>query len=284
MTWHTLGTFAPRSLVDARVELHWAAQVLSAVGTGWVERRDDDSHTSMEWRQPGVFVGGTNAGTAIALSIANLTLLAVRNDPSASVAGSVTDEFALTGRTLTEALAWADERMATAAGTAPRGLQLPTYDMPDHRVVHGAHFDTPQPALVELADWYANADALLRAAALREPGATPIRCWPHHFDIAAIAYLDPARALPSAPQIGFGLSPGDSSYPEPYFYLTPYPIAVGKELPPLPGGHWHRQGWTGAVLTGSELLESSDPAQHAARFLEQALAACRLAIGATTPA
>ena len=53
-----------------------------------------------------------------------------------------------------------------------------------------------------------------------------------------------------------GLSPGDGTFAEPYFYLLPWPSPPG-ELPKLDGGHWHTEGWTGAVLEASEFTSGS---------------------------
>ena len=79
-------------------------------------------------------------------------------------------------------------------------------------------------------------------------------------------------SLDSDRSIGVGMSPGDGAYDEPYWYVTPYPIPDGVSLAPLGGGgHWHTEGWTGAVLNASSL--ESDGAQQArqlAEFLQSA--------------
>ena len=52
------------------------------------------------------------------------------------------------------------------------------------------------------------------------PGPSPVRCWPHHFDIATCVALesgDPERER----GIGTGLSPGDGTYGQPYFHVNP---------------------------------------------------------------
>jgi hypothetical protein len=69
-----------------------------------------------------------------------------------------------------------------------------------------------------------------------------------------------------APSVGIGLSPGDEGIAEPYFYVTPWPPPPpAEELPRLStGGRWHRAGWTGAVLTGSDLVAKGDGAAQAA--------------------
>ncbi len=251
LQWETLGRAAPSLLTDSRVQLHWAAQVLSACADRWVAPHGDDGHTTMEWDGArGALVGQATAGGApLALRIADLTL----------VAG---EELPLAGRTLGDALAWADRQLAAAAGAEPRDVRPRDYDMPAHPVASGAPFAPDPEALAELASWYADGDAILRDIAGRQTGATAVRCWPHHFDIAAILYLDPDRPRESARQIGFGLSPGDQHYPEPYFYLTPHPIEVDVTFPPLPsGGRWQRTGFTGAILLASDLLQGPPDGQ-----------------------
>jgi hypothetical protein len=102
--------------------------------------------------------------------------------------------------------------------------------------------------------------------------ASSVRCWPHHFDIAILLTVAPGKT------VGLGLSPGDSSYAEPYWYVTPYPYPKNPELPPLPeGGRWHTEGFFAAVLRGSDLL-AGDPGtqrQRSESFLRAALQVCR---------
>jgi hypothetical protein len=111
------------------------------------------------------------------------------------------------------------------------------------------------------------------------PGAAPVRVWPHHFDVGSVLPLG-AGDGDEAPSIGVGLSPGDEGIPEPYFYATPWPPPGADEpLPDLASpGRWRREGWTGAVLTGSDLVAAGDGRAQAARasaFLAEAVSALR---------
>ena len=73
------------------------------------------------------------------------------------------------------------------------------------------------------------------------------------------------------------MSPGDSSYPEPYYYVNPYPSPEDPELPRLSGGgQWHTEGWFGATLTATKLIEGgpeSEQGQRTQRFRESAIEA-----------
>src|SRR5262245_37857672 len=167
MDWHSLGNPAPLHLRDARVQLHWAAQVLSAMADRWLQAQPDDSHTNMEW-QPGLgaLVGNpTASGLRLALRPRDLQLIALRGGGTAAT-------LPLGGRTLAEAMRWADERVAEAEGGPSRGVAAREYDMPDHRVRSaGAAFAAETEALDAVGRWFEHGDALLREIAAREPGA-----------------------------------------------------------------------------------------------------------------
>ena len=44
-----LGTVAAKSLLDARLQLHWAAQIVSAMAEALLPKQGDDGHSNMEW-------------------------------------------------------------------------------------------------------------------------------------------------------------------------------------------------------------------------------------------
>ena len=120
---------------------------------------------------------------------------------------------------------------------------------------------------------------VLREVAAREPFALPVRVWPHHFDAGSISFLD--EPGPSSRQIGFGLSPGDHQYEQPYFYVTAFPLPSSPQFPALAGGGFWREHppFIGAVLLGSSIAAAADPFAASRSFLETAVAASRTLIG-----
>jgi hypothetical protein len=265
IAFEPLGLPPPAALAEARVALHWAAQVVAAVGRALIPAMPDDSHTSLEWSTAGrLLVGGmTSRKTRLGLRPSDLTLVTV------DASGAPQRELPLAGRTLEAAFAWTSEAFGVPA------LERPSYEMPDHIVGHGGPFgDTHPQALAELGRWYASADVLLRDFVASRPyaqeQASPVRCWPHHFDIATLVSV-PGSAASGARTIGVGLSPGDGSYAEPYFYVTPWPYPENPVLPVLPGGaSWHQTGWVGAVLTATAVFRDGGgtPAVRAERVRE----------------
>ena len=231
----------PRTLKDARLQSHWAAQLAAIPGRTLAPPRPDDSHTSFRWIDDALV---QEDAFRSALRIRDLTLLLGDR------------EFALDGRTIDDAFDW----MRAALPGVRREFNEP---MPHHAVADGAPFSLrDRGAFEELSRCYAEAARLLR------PIHDDVRAWPHHFDIATLLEFDGGAKL-----IGAGLSPGDESMPQPYWYVNHSPHATSQTFPPLAGGGtWNTQGWIGAILPASH---GGDPRA----FLDSAIHVSRALIG-----
>jgi hypothetical protein len=278
--WETLGAVDPRDLIDARLQLHWAAQAAAAVGKQLLPHQPDFSEQSLEWLAgsralaQGVVAGARPFRSAIRLGNPALLLL--------GEGGETLRELPLEGRTLDEAYDWAQREVESLLGQPlDKPLERPE-GLPVHPVSAGAPFSFTGPAAAELERYYADSDRLLRVLRERNSGASPVACWPHHFDIATLIRLDvPGAEAETARSIGAGLSPGDEGNPAPYFYVLPWPRPAG-ELPALAGGRWHTGDWVGAVLDASDFTNAGSNGgqyERIERFLNSAVAACRGLLG-----
>jgi hypothetical protein len=275
--WETLGQVSPSQLLQARLLLHHAAQLVASVGRSLVPPRPDDGHTSLGWDGDlRAFVGQEVAGERAwrAGFVPERLSLVVLVD------GGVARRLELAGRTREAARAWLDEQaLAHGAPPGPLTFEAP-YAMPPHAVGARERFAPPADgSLAEVARWFANAGLLLREVAAGWPGSAAVRAWPHHFDVGTVLPLG-AGGADEAASIGVGLSPGDEGIPEPYFYVTPWPPpGAGEPLPDLAApGRWHREGWTGAVLAGTDIVAAGDGEAQAARasaFLAETVSALR---------
>lgn len=275
MTWKTLGALPPDRLSEARLQLHWAAQLLSAPGVSLLPAENDFSHTSLNWDfELGVLsgrpVGSESLRAGLVFESLELAVLDGERERSS---------VRLAGHSLEQGLAWLGREL-TGGGSQ---LDLPQHEMPSHPVGEGGVFSEAHgPQRTELGAWFANAFRVIRGAVAGDLSASPVRCWPHHFDVASLTTLDADVDAEEARSIGVGFSPGDGSYDQPYFYVTPWPYPKTANLPPLGKGmEWHRSGWTGAVLTAERLLSVPPTEQeHTAReALGRALAASREILG-----
>ncbi len=251
--WAELGTVPPGELTEARLLAHWAVQAIAPVSSQLVPAQPDYGHTALEWLADPMMLVTRRVDRGrpfrLGLQISDLTLALIdEND-------AVEQTFGLIGQTLDDGLKWVSARVEERL-SAPLAepLALVGYSMQGHPVKDGSAFSTPAVpgALAELERWYRNGFRMLESVRAVTPDASEVRTWPHHFDVATLATLDgPEVDAEQARSLGFGMSPGDDSYPEPYWYVLPWPPPPPERLDQLSAGHWHTEGFTGAVLTGA---------------------------------
>lgn len=264
-SWRELDPSRAGELVDARLQFHHAAQLATAMGISYLPAQPDDSHTNLEW------LAELGALASNVVRIAKPARLAVRPHPLALLMldehDTATAELHLNGRNIDGAVRWIRTQLDAYGIDGGRYTLRRHYEIPHHPVADGVAFDATHAGDFEqLAAWFSNAASLLAGVASANPGASPIRCWPHHFDIATLLAIGAQRT------IGVGMEPGDVSYAEPYFYVnrTP-PLDAQAERPALDGGGaWHTRDWIGAVLVGSKLSATKQREQCEA-FLRSAI-------------
>lgn len=256
------------SLIESRIQLHYAIQFLAAVGAALAEPQPDYSHTSLRWN-PGqqLLISAPIAARQpfhVALDPVNLILFVLDQG------GIVIAQLPLHQKTLAEGLSWLKNQIAQCGASVDNVvfLSYPPHDFPDHAIAHGAPFNIQGIEERKLLTcYYHETDGLLQTIIAPIPGASPIYIWPHHFDMATLITLPETQNGESA-TIGVGFSPGDTSYREPYWYVSPYPYPEQSKLLALDGnGFWHTNHWTGAVLKSSQL----HPDSQLNTFLESAI-------------
>jgi hypothetical protein len=254
MVWIRTGSMDPHTLADARVQLHWAAQTVAGVGRTLNAPCADHSHTSFAWSDAHeALLQEPVDGITCGLRLHDLTVIVI---------DATLRELPLRGRTLDEGFAFLESQFG-------KTLKRPDVDLPDHAVARGARFDADAGHLAELARYCGNASHVLGEIARSNPKAGPVRCWPHHFDIATLITLSDHGE--DAHTIGVGLSPGDGGSPEPYYYVTPWPYPDASRLGELSAGRWNTVGWTGAVLSASRFAEAEQQEELVHTFLREAM-------------
>jgi hypothetical protein len=254
-----MGRTPPTALVAARILAHNVLQWPAKAARANLKAAPDDSQSSFDWDHGlGALVSQplpTKTGEVrVGLRLAALELLIVRGS-------GAPESFPLQGKTETAAGAWLDSRLQALGLKAASSVKLP-YAVPDYPRAGGAALELAmlRRELGELSRWFAGpAEALedfrAKLTGLR-PGPEPVRCWPHHFDMATLVRLEkgePARS------VGVGVSPGDEYYAQPYAYVSPWPRFDRGTLPDLPPpGRWHTDGFLGAVATGEDILALRD--------------------------
>jgi hypothetical protein len=276
--WRPVDGVNLKTLSQARAPAHYAAQWLARAGYAYVPPKPDSSHTNVGWDDAldGFTTHPLKGDLRLGLKIPQLSLVLIE--------GKAMTSFPLDGRADVDARAWLGKEMS-ARGLDAKALDQPfPYELPAHPIAKGGAYRTAENAkgLITLAAWFGNANAALgRIREAHNKGkqqASPVRCWPHHFDLATLILLDgdPEKGR----SVNVGLSPGDGSYDEPYFYITPWPYPERAKLPALPPiGHWHTVGFTAAVALASSILESADPQKESEAFLDAAVEGAIKALG-----
>jgi hypothetical protein len=249
-------------LVEERLAIHWAAQIVAAAAAARIDARADFSHTNLGYDDAlAALVSHPIGELRAGLVLAKPELIVVAG-------GEIAARRALAGATLAEGLAWLGRELDQRCG-GEVALSLLDHDMPAHPVHDGGTFPEPTAAFAEVAGWFATAHAVVSGVASQNgEAASPARCWPHHFDLATLITVEPHDDPELAKSVGFGMTPGDAATPEPYFYATPWPRPEASALGELAVGEWHTDGWTGAVLRSTALVQAQ-------AFAGAAVTACR---------
>lgn len=273
--WRPIDGVNLKTLSQARAPAHYAAQWLARAGYAYVPPKPDSSHTNVGWDDSldGFITHPLKGDLRLGLKIPQLSLVLIE--------GKVISNFPMGGRTDADARAWLGKEMS-ARGLDAKALDKPLpYELPAHAIAKGGAYENAK-GLETLAAWFGNANASLsRIREAHDKGklqASPVRCWPHHFDLATLILLDgdPEKGR----SVNVGLSPGDGTYDEPYFYIAPWPFPDRSKLPPLPPiGHWHTEGFTAAVALASSILESTDPQKETEALLDAAVEGSLKALG-----
>ena len=280
-SWARVGAIAPSALADTRLELHHAVQIIVSAAISYIPARADDSHTAMSWSAPRRALV-TEPITArrtirIGLTVENLTLDVI--DDGGQSLGS----YQLAGNTIADGSEWLAAAIAMEGLDRSRFTSRKHYTIPNHVVATGGRFSTTATAeRAELARYWSNAAGYLEALASTISGASPVLTWPHHFDIATLTEL-PVTPSGKTPTIGVGLSSGDDSYAEPYWYVGPQPRPDVSNAPRLGGGgRWHTVGWIGAALPASDFVDTQDQRAQVSAFVASAVKECRKLLTAQT--
>lgn len=262
---------AASRFMQARNAAHHASQVVSAWGATHLPADPNHDYANLGWDSKlDALVGRRAHGVAAGMRFRTMSWLLVRGS-------EVVAERGIGGSTVQEGLEWL-RAAGREAGAPDAPLGAPDYDLPAHPVVDGAAFPELDPtSAATLATWYSTANTAISKTAAQNPGSSEVRCWPHHFDLATLITLDRDEPDPEkARSVGVGMTPGDATIAQPYFYVTPWPAPEPKAGPALVSGRWHDEGWFGAVLTEAEWSGASEALDG---FLVDAVRASRELVG-----
>ena len=255
--WQLL-SFPPKEDIDqARMQCHQAIQNVAAVGRSFSPVSAGDEYANLEWD------AGLQrlVGRWVKADITFRSSICIKDFEVYLVNENVEtiSSFAMQGKTQTDVMVWLEHELSSlGADFSKINLNLP-YQIPEYATAKREKFNVSNlNACGELSKLYHNTALLLDKIAASDESIGAIKCWPHHFDIAATMMRLDSGDPETSRQIGIGMSPGDQYYDEPYFYVSPWPYPTENLLPiDHLGAHWHQDDWVGAVLPLSSLTKES---------------------------
>lgn len=264
--WQPLGAIDPQRLTNVRLHMHDRIQWLARIARSYLDPEPDDSHTALTWDADAFATQPVQLPIGRTRFLFDPVKLALSAD---GLDGGVIELSDVEGEQAEAAVRQFLER----AGLESNRLQIALpYDAELTENVP----NSSQAEREELARYFNNFDAVLRDKLANEPGASAVRIWPHHFDLAVLISID-QTGNENDRSIGVGISPGDGSYAEPYLYVTPWPYPDPSKLPDAPDGLvWHTQGFTALIGTASDVfIGDTSRGAIVGQSLEEAIPLCR---------
>lgn len=251
--WQLLTFPSLDDLVQVREQFHQAVQNVAAVGRSFLPKSEADEHANLEWdfdlqRLVGRWVeADIKFRSSISLSEFEVYLV----DENFKTISSVI----MQDLRQTDVMVWLEFKLSSlGADFSKINLSYP-YAIPEYPMAKKEAFHiVNERAAQEMSRLYNNTAYLLKKLLKNEKNASEVKCWPHHFDIAARVTLLDTGDPETSRSVNIGMSPGDKYYNEPYFYCSPWPYPT-KNLLDLSQlkAHWHQEEWIGAVLPVSQL-------------------------------
>ena len=228
--------------------MHLAAQYLAAAGISFLEKEADDSHTNLGFSTENGCLQThalSKAGDVLSLNYKKFTLEWSSQNGKTS--------FRLDGATHEQVLEWLKEVSNTFLKREYEYIFH--YDLP-YEIGDNFMFKLLDASkLRELMHLRILAQYTLEKILEDNGLESLIRVWPHHFDTGAFSELNDGSGI----SIGFGLAPPDTLCNEHYLYISGYNGRSALDTSNFDGlsnGSWKNEGFKGAILPVSDLVES----------------------------
>ena len=237
------------TLKAAREETHAAVQLIAMVPRHLLPADPTDSTASLIWDDKlNMLTTQEVDGYKVAFEFATQEIHIYKRDSREVTLATIGNTFEQVFENLIQKLI----SIGLSGDFLKRDLP---YELPESVMQHGQPFKKQEAeALTILTELYATTSKVLQEVFSSVSSASEIRCWPHHYDLATLVTLVKHENPEEAKSIGFGFSPGDGGYDEPYFYLTPWPYPSTEKLYEIrKPAFWNTEGWTGGVLKASDL-------------------------------
>lgn len=221
--------------------VHLASQYLAAAGISFLEKKEDDSHTNLQFKVDDATLQTrplNEVGDTLSFNYNDFSLVWNGNEKY--------KVFRLDGKSHEQVMKW------LKATTNEANLKLPFrykfhYKLP-YEITDTFTFRLSDlSALLKLKRIRTFAQNVTEVFVKEQQLGSEVRVWPHHFDTGAFAPLKNNSNV----SISLGMAIPDTICDDHYFYSAGYKEGNALEtnkLPSLSIGKWMNEGFKGAIL------------------------------------
>ena len=222
--------------------LQAASQYLAAVALQFVDKKDDDSHSNLEWdTEERLFRTRPMGpkGHQLELWVDDFTLAWAEIEDL---------EFDLSGSSHGACLNWLNETLKQLGFESDIDFSF-HYDLPSHSWGNDERFPLPDEDLAEDLERHADLRTWVSEVMADILSEEEIRVWPHHFDTGAIIAVKKDGNEVTA-SIGLGLAIPDELSELPYAYVSGWKKGSDLQLeaPENSLGEWNKNSFKGVIM------------------------------------
>ncbi|MFT6981459.1 MAG: hypothetical protein ACJAUD_000222 [Crocinitomicaceae bacterium] len=238
-------------------QIHLIAQYLSAAGICFLDKKEDDSHTNLGWDAENKRLATHPFGTGnhqVGLNLASLKLEWLNN-------GEATSTIDFQSTTHSEILNWFKMQVEKHSIGAAYQYDF-HYELPYPSISENDTFIIDPTNSLKFAEELSTAQTSFETFLSENDLKSPIRVWPHHFDLGIYTQLDSSGSV----FLAAGLAVADTLVDGLYYYAAGYKDGeeiVTESFSGLDKGDW-RSNWNGATLASEGI--SVEVSKH---FLNQ---------------
>ncbi|MFT6501041.1 MAG: hypothetical protein ACJASQ_001151 [Crocinitomicaceae bacterium] len=239
-------------------QIHLAAQYLAAAGISFLDKKVDDSHTNLGWDTENKRLATHAFGTGnhqVGLNLASVKLEWLNN-------GEVASTIDLKTATHSEILNWFKAQVEKHNMETVYQYDF-HYELPYPSISGNDTFKIDPSNSLKYAEELSTAQTSFETFLSENDLKSPIRVWPHHFDLGIYTQLDSSGSV----FLAAGLAVADTLVDSLYYYAAGYKDGeeiVTKSFSGLDKGDW-RSSWNGATLASEGI--NVEVSKH---FLNQA--------------
>lgn len=222
-------------------QLHLASQYLAAANISFQDKKEDDSHTNLGWdsqnkRITSHYFGEENFQIGLNLATGELQWLKK---------GVLEASIETQSSSHAKIKSWLVEQTEKSNLGKEYKYEF-HYELPYTKIADEDTFAFDSSHAFEFAKQLSIAQSAFELFLTKNELESPIRIWPHHFDLGIYAKLKGPENL----FLGAGLAVHDTMIDEMYYYSSGWNGAesiVTKTLTGLKKGEW-RSDWNGATM------------------------------------